>query len=189
MLKNKLLNTPEEVKVFVDPFRYKIYEHYSNKGEPATVKEIADEMGEVPAKVSYHVKKMEKVGILQLVYTKEINGIVAKYYEPTAEDFEIQCSSNDGHEKKAVLAQAEQFVSDFYDDTKKIVLNEMKRHSNRKGHIYAQELYFTEEEMDQILENISEVFKKRKKKSKGSEDKKKYHCLVSIMELDSNSKK
>ncbi len=42
-------------------------------------------MGEVPAKVHYHVKKLESAGILKLQHTKEINGIVAKFYQPTVD--------------------------------------------------------------------------------------------------------
>ena len=43
-----------------------IMKQYYKLGKPATVKQIADEMNEVPAKVHYHVKKLESVGILKL---------------------------------------------------------------------------------------------------------------------------
>jgi Predicted transcriptional regulators len=90
MEETKELNTVEEIKVLSDPFRYKILNCFYKVGVPSTVKQIADNLGEVPAKVHYHVKKMEKTGILILTHTKEVNGIVAKYYEPTAKRFEIK---------------------------------------------------------------------------------------------------
>lgn len=64
--------------------------HYFRLNKPSTVKQIADEMGDVPAKVHYHVKKLEMAGILRLNHTKEINGIIAKYYEPTAKTYKIE---------------------------------------------------------------------------------------------------
>jgi len=86
----KILTTLEEIKSFTDPYRIIIMKHYFRLNKPSTVKQIADEMGDVPAKVHYHVKKLEAAGILRLNYTKEINGIVAKYYEPTAKTFKIE---------------------------------------------------------------------------------------------------
>lgn len=86
----KVLTTLDEIKSFTDPYRIIIMKHYFRLGKPATVKQIADEMGDVPAKVHYHVKKLEAAGILRLNHTKEINGIVAKYYEPTAKTYKIE---------------------------------------------------------------------------------------------------
>ena len=79
----------KEIKAFSDPYRMMIMKQYYKLARPATVKQIADEMGEVPAKVHYHVKKLESVGILKLKHTKEINGIIAKFYEPTAQTFKV----------------------------------------------------------------------------------------------------
>ncbi|MGL5244429.1 MAG: ArsR/SmtB family transcription factor, partial [Sarcina sp.] len=79
------LTTLEQIKAYSDPYRLKIITFLRNNREAATVKEIADFFGEVPAKVHYHIKKLEKAGILELVRTKEIKGIIAKYYYLTAE--------------------------------------------------------------------------------------------------------
>lgn len=86
----KVLTTMEEVRSFTDPYRIVIMKQYLKMNRPATVKQIADEMGDVPAKVHYHVKKMIAAGLLKLDHTKEINGILAKYYEPTARTFQIE---------------------------------------------------------------------------------------------------
>ena len=92
----KHLKTLEEIRAISDPYRYKILNCFYKIGEPITVKQLADELGEVPAKVHYHVKKMEKAGLLTLVHTKEINGIIAKYYEPTARHFRIEGKETEG---------------------------------------------------------------------------------------------
>lgn len=85
----KILTTMEEIKSFSDPYRIIIMKQFFKMNKPATVKQVADEMGEVPAKVHYHVKKMVAAGLLRLNHTKEINGILAKYYEPSAKQFKI----------------------------------------------------------------------------------------------------
>lgn len=84
------LTTLEQIKAYSDPYMLKIITYLRNNQESATVKEIADFFGEVPAKVHYHIKKLEKAGILELVKTKEIKGIIAKYYYLTAESFNIE---------------------------------------------------------------------------------------------------
>lgn len=86
----KVLTTLDEIKSFSDPYRIIIMKHFFRLKRPATVKQIADEMGDVPAKVHYHVKKLVASGLLKLNHTKEINGILAKYYEPTAKMFHIE---------------------------------------------------------------------------------------------------
>lgn len=54
-----------------------------------TAKQLANHFGEEPAKTSYHVKQLLKVGLVELVYTRETqNGIVEKYYRAIARDFQ-----------------------------------------------------------------------------------------------------
>lgn len=57
--------------------------------KPMTAKQLADQFGEEPAKTSYHVKQLLKVGLVELVFTRETqNGIVEKYYQAIARDFQ-----------------------------------------------------------------------------------------------------
>lgn len=62
--------------------------------EAPTVKQIAVKMGEVPAKIHYHVKELVRINVLELVSTKEKSGILEKYYLPTAKNFRIEKSLN-----------------------------------------------------------------------------------------------
>ena len=81
MDKVKVLRSLEEVKALSDPYRFKILNCFYEMKKPATVKQIADKLGEVPANIHYHVKKLEKFDIVRLHHTEEIRGIVAKYYK------------------------------------------------------------------------------------------------------------
>lgn len=85
----KVLETEEEVKILLDPYRIKIWMTYAMEKKSLTVKQVADMMGEVPSKVHYHVQKLIGIGILELDYTKNINGIIAKYYKVMYLNYEI----------------------------------------------------------------------------------------------------
>lgn len=89
MEKSMRLTTPEEIKVFSNPFRMKILSLYDMDYISLTVKQMSDRLGEVPSKVHYHVKELERIGVMKIVETKEKSGIIEKYYLPTAEQFYI----------------------------------------------------------------------------------------------------
>src|SRR5437773_3493469 len=57
---------------------------------PLTVTQLAERMHLAPAKIHYHVRELERVGLLRLVETREKGGILEKYYQPVAHDFSVQ---------------------------------------------------------------------------------------------------
>lgn len=85
----KILSTLDEIKTFSDPFRLKVLLSFGDGNEPLTVKQIADKLEEVPAKVHYHVKELERIGVLEIIETREKSGILEKYYLPTAQNIKI----------------------------------------------------------------------------------------------------
>jgi hypothetical protein len=90
-----VLSTYADINVFVNPFHTRIMRLMKKKHEAMTVKEIADAMREVPAKIYYHVKKLEAIGVLYIKYTKQVNGITAKYYDFAADTFAFSVSDKD----------------------------------------------------------------------------------------------
>jgi len=183
----KILTSLEEIKVFSDPYRLKILRCFNQFGEPATVKQIADEMGEVPAKVHYHVKKMEKVGILELVYTKEINGIIAKYYNTTAKSFTVKNSDFESPMFKHFLDRTQTLVSNVFDDAKGIFLKQLNLNNvyNSKepedGFLTSSYVYLTQEQYRDLQKYIKGLNDENTKK--GSEGKEKYFLLSTIIKI------
>ena len=47
---------------------------------PATCKQLADAMGISASSVTHHMKKLEKLGLVELDHTELIRGITAKYW-------------------------------------------------------------------------------------------------------------
>lgn len=183
-----VLTTLEEIKAFSDPFRYKILMSFYKMKQPATVKQIAVDINQVPANVYYHVKKLEKVGILKLIYTKEINGIIAKYYEPTATNFNIDFPSElADSSKKLLLAERQSMMTRLYDDSKNIFLSnlsyETKTKKRIKGVISADYLYLTEAESKEFNDYIEDFMDKHQFENKNTDEQKKFHCFFSSIEI------
>ncbi|MDR5703070.1 MAG: winged helix-turn-helix domain-containing protein [Armatimonadota bacterium] len=55
----------------------------------ATVEQLADEFGEASGRIHYHVKLLERHGLIKLVKTNQKLGIVEKYYRAVASAFEL----------------------------------------------------------------------------------------------------
>lgn len=188
MEESKLLSTIEEVKAISDPFKYRILMQYKKLEKPATVKQIADGLNEVPAKVHYHVKKMESLGILRLVYTEEIRGIVAKFYEPTAKNYEIKYSKElSDVNKKVMLAESGRLIGELYDTSKNTFLEQMDKqllkNEKSKGTVMLNEILLTHNEENEFLLYIKEFVEKHSIKAEKDSEKHKYHFMISIAEL------
>ncbi|WP_432663895.1 helix-turn-helix domain-containing protein [Wukongibacter baidiensis] len=187
MKKIKTLTSLEEIKVFSDPYRLQILRCFDLLGEPATVKQIADEMGEVPAKVHYHVKKMEKIGILELMYTKDINGIIAKYYSPTAESFTVKNSNLESPMFKSFLDKTQGLISNVFDDGKRIFLEQLdsdnvyKSKESEDGFLTSSYVYLTQNQYRDLQKYIRELSEANTKKD--SEGKEKYFLLSSMIKI------
>lgn len=179
MNKSKKLTTVEEIKAFTDPYRIRILSVYKKFGRPATVKEVADEMGEVPAKVHYHVKKLESSGILELIYTKEINGIVAKYYEPTAKSFKIESETLNPAIKSLLLNETKKAINSVYEESERIVLESLDNPDDdeevKNASIQSSTLYLSKDEAEHIQNSIKEVLRAHEKNKKEEKDKNPYH--------------
>lgn len=202
-MKVKTLSTPEEIKAVTDPYRSEILGTFKQIGEPATVKQVADKMGEVPAKVHYHVKKLEKVGILKLVRTQEIKGIVAKFYEPIADSFKLQAKDNNQTTINIFKTQLERAVHNAYESSKEVIIKEIRKADiddfgeNEKedeeddqvdaliGSISS--LRLSQEELQEVKAFFTSLSEKSKA-NKNDTSKKKYHFFYSMMELREDKK-
>ena len=193
MEESKVLSTIEQVKAISDPYKFRILKAFQTINEPATVKQVADYLNEVPAKVYYHVKKMEKLGILQLIYTKEINGIIAKYYEPTASHFEVKCDDNiDDAYKAVMLGETQIMIAEIYNNSKNIFLEDVslseKNDKKPEGKLTMTDLYLTEQQSKEFSKYIEDFILEHGLKDKNATDENKYHFFMSFIKLSDDNK-
>lgn len=57
--------------------------------EPKTVKQVADALDADPTKLYYHVRLLEKAGIIRVVATNVVSGIIEKQYQAIAHSFQM----------------------------------------------------------------------------------------------------
>ena len=76
-----IIDNLETLKVIADPLRLNIVEYLA---KPGTVKEVADKIGKPPTKLYYHFNLLEKHGIIKMVDTRIVSGIVEKHYQAAA---------------------------------------------------------------------------------------------------------
>jgi DNA-binding transcriptional ArsR family regulator len=79
------LETLEQLRAIADELRSRIAEALSHR--PMTVTQVGEMLGQSPAKIHYHVRELERVGLVRLVATREKSGILEKYYRAVAKGF------------------------------------------------------------------------------------------------------
>lgn len=79
----------ETLKILADPFRIQIIESLAG---PQTVKTVAQQLGVTPTKLYYHINMLEQHGLIRVVSTRVVSGILEKSYQITANSFEASPS-------------------------------------------------------------------------------------------------
>jgi len=89
------LDTEERIKAFTHPYRMKLLHALREAGRPSTATEVARSLGDGPGKAHYHMRILESAGIVEVARTELVNGIVARYYEPSAKHFSVRGDEGD----------------------------------------------------------------------------------------------
>lgn len=76
----------EALKVLADPLRLKILQYLM---KPSTVKIIAEKIDKPPTKLYYHFNLLEKHGLIQMVDTRIVSGIIEKHYQASARLYRV----------------------------------------------------------------------------------------------------
>ena len=81
-----IIHDLETLKVLADPLRLQILQAIG-AGKPRAVKQIAKALQHPPNKLYYHVKMLEEHGLIQVVETRVVSGIIEKLYLTTAQKY------------------------------------------------------------------------------------------------------
>lgn len=76
----------ETLKVLADPLRLNILEYLMR---PSTVKKIAEKINKPATKLYYHFNLLEKHGLIVLVDTRIVSGIIEKHYQAAARVYRV----------------------------------------------------------------------------------------------------
>ncbi|MDO3411699.1 helix-turn-helix domain-containing protein [Saccharibacillus sp. CPCC 101409] len=162
---NKTLNSLEEIKIYSDPYRLKIMKTFLDFGRTATVKEVADRLGEVPAKVYYHVKKLESIGLLWIDHTEVVNGIVAKYYRSFEGEIEIRSAEIEPELRGVYMSNVRRLVAEQFDETREAFLKQTD--TNNPTRLVQNVLHMSKEEEKELFGRIRELLEPYERKRQG----------------------
>ncbi|KZE48357.1 ArsR family transcriptional regulator [Brevibacillus parabrevis] len=76
-LETYLVETPEQAMALLNPLRAEIL---SRLAEPASAAEVARGINEIPQRVNYHLKALEKVGLVRRVGSRQVRNLVEVLY-------------------------------------------------------------------------------------------------------------
>src|SRR5215469_7169992 len=77
----------EQVRAMADELRIRIVDQLLLR--PMTVTQVGEALGTAPNKIHYHVRELERLGLVVLAETREKGGILEKYYRPVAKSFNV----------------------------------------------------------------------------------------------------
>ncbi|KIL38875.1 ArsR family transcriptional regulator [Gordoniibacillus kamchatkensis] len=78
------VEAPEQALVLLNPLRGEIA---ARLVEPASAAEVARMLGETPQRINYHLKALEKVGLVRRTGTRQVRNLVEVLYQAVAKTF------------------------------------------------------------------------------------------------------
>ncbi|WP_430882558.1 helix-turn-helix domain-containing protein [Fusibacter sp. JL216-2] len=177
-----------QLKAMSNSYRIQIIHAFED--EPATAKQISEKLGEPHSKVNYHLKTLEKVGIIRLVCEKPKYGVIEKYYEPVAKTFVLDSKSMQSDEKlaqtmdKASMALFDRVAKDFYQANEAKKINTSKESTKGQYINYNSEYYLSKQEANELHNELCAFIKERlSEKESKSEGKERYSISTVISPL------
>jgi DNA-binding transcriptional ArsR family regulator len=116
-----LIDEPETLKVIADERRLRILKALRR---PMTVKELAHSLEISQGKLYYHVNLLEEHGLIGVVATNVVSGIIEKVYRGAARRYQVDDALFAGGDEAD--AQLESLLAVIFDDTKKEVKESVK---------------------------------------------------------------
>ncbi|NOR85612.1 helix-turn-helix domain-containing protein [archaeon] len=108
----KLLKSPENMKGLFNDVRWEILKFISEK--PAYPANIAKHLKLHEQKVYYHMKQLEKNGLISVVMKKEHSGAQAKYYAPKSHAFALELPGGEETILDNPIKKEHQKFNDFF---------------------------------------------------------------------------
>lgn len=155
-----IIQTPATLKALADPLRMEIMRLLKT---PKTVKDLGSALNHPPTKLYYHVNMMEKSGVIQVVETNIVSGIIEKKYQIVARNFQISDSLLSGSE--AVDENTEAFLQSIFSITQTEIkrsiqadlLNPDNNEKEEHGLLFRSNLSLSEAQFNHFSERLEHL--------------------------------
>jgi DNA-binding transcriptional ArsR family regulator len=148
----------EQLRAIADILRLRIIDLL--RQQPMTVTQLGDILGMAAAKVHYHVRELERVGLLRLVETREKGGILEKYYQPVAKSISVADSlllSGSPDEPLAAIAVWFDQVKDGFQSAFRQAVEQKDERELTHLSLEFTNLHLTSEEHKQLVKQVREL--------------------------------
>lgn len=187
-----IASSEEELQVLSSPQRQRIFKIMQSGGVPMHGKEIGDRLGVKAASAHYHLKKLEKIGVIKQSHTQLVNGITARYYEVTVDSVilgeDFLDATDDGLTKQKMLlihntfnANRDAFIRSLHQIMQQERTGEIGE--NRLHLALDFKLYLSGEDAELLQKDMDELFTKYASPISG----KKPHSVWLSINRDENS--
>lgn len=112
------------------------------------------------------MKKLEKIELVKIVSTKEINGIIAKYYEPFAGAIRIK-RGNDTEEpviKELIRSETNKLLSELFNQNRDRFFKYLNNDEESTSMLTNTTLYMTEDEARNLFKELDKLLEPYKNK-------------------------
>lgn len=155
------LETIEQMRGIADPLRIRIYEALIQ--QPMTATQVGDAVSTAAPKAHYHVRELERLGLVRLVETRERGGILEKYYRAVARNIEAPPQLLQSAKPDEVAAA----ISELFQNLGRSVLTAMGRVSEQGAESFdgwqvglrGSTAWMTADEVNQALKAMEDLLK------------------------------
>jgi DNA-binding transcriptional ArsR family regulator len=153
------LETLEQLRAIADELRTRIVEALSHRA--MTVTQLGEMLGQAPAKIHYHVRELERVGLVRLVATRAKSGILEKYYRAIARSFTASKTLLSAAPSDETIATMRAFLDNasqgFLRATEYTVRNQLWENPKVWG-LNATQIWITYDEMKELARRVQAEF-------------------------------
>ncbi len=153
------LESIEQLRGVADSLRLRIYEALAQRAMTAT--QVGEEMQIAAPKAHYHVRELERLGLVRLVETRERGGILEKYYRAVARNLIAPPQLLRGAKPEEVVAA----VTEVFTNLSQSFLTAMGRYAAEDEpqamHSPIMDgvtLWMTPQELKQMVNSVEDLF-------------------------------
>jgi predicted ArsR family transcriptional regulator len=162
-----VIDSVDQLKIFADPLRQQLLQAFCCN--PATIKQIAEQIDEKPTRLYHHVDLLEQNGFLEVVETKQVRGTLEKHYQTVARKIIVDHALVGSLEEEDGETEVKNIVMNTIQaclvDARDNFVDQTRKKGDRSTVILAQaklqlseaQLMALEEKLETILKEISEI--------------------------------
>lgn len=158
MIRQITLKTQEEMNIYMNPQRQRLLKTLDILAIPVTPKQLSAYLGISASAVTYHLKKLETLGVVEIERTELIRGITAKYYKRVPVMVNLGSGKEDDLETERIML-SDYYMNETWKGFKNYVRHIGEQNDERvTGDAMNSILYVTQAEAKQIKALIMEFY-------------------------------